>query len=628
MRASSLLDSDPAAAALKASAVLAEHPQHEGASLLFAAARRRLGDLASATSMIESLAAAHPNSAVMQLEVGRTHAAAGRTAAAIAALEGAVALDPQLADGWRELAAQHFAAGDTLRGDTSYAAYSRLVREPPELTDALVALSANRLDAADTLVRRELRQSPRNPAALRLLAGIADRRGDRFEAERCFRETLELAPGDSAAREELARLLHGQERVAESLPLIERLLAADPDNARFWLLKAQSLRLVGRSDEAVALVQKLLAKQPDAEAYGDAYWALADLKTYRFAAADLAAMRADLAQAPSPPKRGESDSLEGLEFALGKALEDEHQFAAAFEHYQRANSRHRAANDYDAEATTIFTGRSNTVFSAPFFAARAGWGSARRDPIFIIGMPRSGSTLLEQILASHPEVEGTRELPDIPNMVRNLAARTTADDPAEYPERVALLPREEIQALAERYLARVQEHRPRGLPRFVDKMLGNFSHVGLIQLMFPNATIIEARRHPLACTFSCYKQRFARGMNFSYDMSELGHYYRNYADAMAHLEAALPGRLYRVHYEQLIADPEAQVRRLLAHCGLPFDSACLRFYENRRIVLTISSEQVRMPLYSESVDQWRHFEPWLQPLRDALGDLPNRYPSP
>ncbi|MBV8306231.1 MAG: sulfotransferase [Gammaproteobacteria bacterium] len=268
--------------------------------------------------------------------------------------------------------------------------------------------------------------------------------------------------------------------------------------------------------------------------------------------------------------------------------------------------------------------RYRAVFSADFFKKCSGWGSERADPIFIVGMPRSGSTLLEQMLASHSQVEGTRELTDLPALVLELSRGPGS---ADYPEVADALERARIADLAQRYLARTRSYRPLGKARFVDKMLGNFTHVGLIHLMFPRAAIIDARRHPLGCTFSCYKQLFARGHLYSYDLQELGEYYREYADLMEHFAAVLPGRVHRVHYEQLIADPEAELRRLLDYCALPYEAQCLRFYENTRIVNTISSEQVRQPLYAESVDQWRNFEPWLGPLRQALGDLVEHYPA-
>jgi len=268
--------------------------------------------------------------------------------------------------------------------------------------------------------------------------------------------------------------------------------------------------------------------------------------------------------------------------------------------------------------------RFKNTFTSRFFSERADWGRSASDPVFIVGLPRSGSTLLEQILASHSEVEGTRELAYVPTIARDLAG--PPETAARYPENLALLGAAQVDALAARYLASAQKHRPVGKPRFVDKMHGNFASLGLIHLMFPRAAIIDVRRHPLASGFACYKQLFNPGMNFAYDLNELGRYYRDYVDLMDHIDTALPGRVYRLHYERLVTDTENEVRRLLDYCLLPFEPECLRFYENRRVAQTISSEQVRRPIYTAGLEQWRHFEPWLEPLKAALQELVDDYP--
>jgi tetratricopeptide (TPR) repeat protein len=652
MRATLLLDSDPSAAAHRASGILADAPGHPEANLLLAAACRKLGDPAAAVAALESLASPHCNTPFMQLELGRAYAAAGRGAEALNAFQRAVALDGGLADGWRELAGLSFAAGETQAGDAAFARYSRLTKDPPELSDAVVALGDGRLELAEALLLRRLELAPNDVAVLRLLADIAIRREDYAEAERRLIRCLEITPGFAAARYDLANLMFTLHRNSEVLPLVERLLATEPRNIDYLSLRAQALRLVGRSDEAIALMQGAVADHPDEErawllcghllrevgqqsraiemyrralvvrpGSGRAYASLANLKTFRFDGADLEAMQ----------ERLERGSLTGidrthLEFALGKALEDEGRFEPSFEHYARGNARHRTTITYDPGAMTAIAQRSIAVFTDGFFADRPAWGSGRADPIFIVGLPRSGSTLLEQILASHTQVEGTRELPDIPGLALEVTSRPNPAGGQGYPEPVARLDRAEIDAFAARYLKQTQVHRPPGKLRFVDKMLSNFVHIGLIQLMFPNAAIIDMRRHPFGCGFSCYKQHFARGLGFTYNLSEMGRYYRGYALLMEHYDTVLPKRVHRVYYEQLVADPEGEVRRLLDYCGLPFERGCLHFYENRRVVQTISSEQVRRPIYSESVDQWRHYEPWLGPLKEAVGDLAERYP--
>ena len=652
MRATVLLESDPAAAVRLASVMLERSPGHEAVQLLLATACRNLGNPARSQALLASLAGAQPGSATLQLELGRACAAAGRNAEAMSAFEAAVALDARLAEAWHGLAAQRFIAGDTHGGDLAYAQYDRLAPQPPEFNDAAIALGDRRLDVAIGSLKQRLQKAPEDVRALRMLATIACARDDNYESEEYLARCLRLAPGYAAARFDLASALCAQQRHAEAAPHVERLLASGPRNPGYLGLKAQSLRFYGQNAKAIALLQEAIADNPDdaeswlfyghlrrdtgaqagaIEAYrqalemqpgmGEAYWSLANLKTVRFTAADREAMEQFARRAPPGPGRAQ------LEFALGKACEDAAQYAQAFEHYARGNALHRATIFFAPADLTQSVRRSKALLTKQFFAERAGWGSQRADPIFIVGMPRSGSTLLEQILASHSQVEGTRELPDVPGMVRELIVSAKPAGESNYPDLVGTLRRDALEAYAARYLQQTQVHRPLGRPRFVDKMPGNFAHVGLIHLMFSRATVIDARRHPMGCCFSCFRQLFGRGQPFSYDQQELALHYRDYCELMEHFDAVLPGRVHRVYYEQLVADPEAEVRRLLEHCGLPFEPGCLKFYENRRVVTTISSEQVRRPINSDAVEQWRHFEPWLGTLAETLGDLVARYPT-
>jgi tetratricopeptide (TPR) repeat protein len=650
MRASMLLDAEPAAAARQAGDILAKDPGSEAAGLLLSAACRRMGNSASAVGIIESLALSHPGSALLQLELGCSYAAGSRTEEAISALERAVALDAGLAEAWRELSAQRLLSGETALADTAYTRYRQLASNPPDLADAYAAFDQNRLEAADLLARQRLQEGTNEVAVFTLLTAIAARRGDDLAEQAALNQLLLRAPCDGNAREQLVRLLIRQGRTADALPLIARLLAAEPDNSEFLMLKVGALQIAERHDEALALITQMISNHPDnpdfwllagnqqrylghpresidcyqraielRPSFGMAYWALSNLETFHPSSSQLENMQRQLHLVPPA-----SDDMTALEFSLGRALEDRAEFAAAFEHYARANRRARASFNYDPKATSAFVQRFKTTFVSGFFSARGTWGHAARDPIFIVGLPRSGSTLLEQILASHSHVEGTRELAYIPTMARELAG--APETAARYPENLASLGKSEVEALAARYLASAQIHRRHGKPRFIDKMGGNFVSIGLLHLMFPRAAIIDSRRHPIASGFACFKQLFNPGMNFAYDLGELGLYYRDYADLMEHIDATLPGRVYRVHYERLVTDTENEVRRMLAYCELPFEPECLRFYENRRVAQTISSEQVRRPIYSEGLDQWRHFEPWLGPLGDALGDLIEDYP--
>ncbi|MBS0375664.1 MAG: sulfotransferase [Proteobacteria bacterium] len=644
LRASLLLDADPGAAADGARRILEWAPDHEAATILLATACRRIGDPGRAVAILEPLGSAPEAPALLALELGRAYVAAGQLAEAAAAFERSVSRDQRLADGWRELAAARFAAGDPRGGDAAYARYAKLAPGPPQLADAAVALAEQRLGAAEALLRRELARSPGEPVAWRMLGEVALRREDYAAAEEHARAALARAPGDGSARQLLARALYLRQRSDEAMVELERLLAQDPGNAAILSLKAQVLRLLGRHAEALALVESIVAAEPTlADAWlqlgnlcreagageraiaayrraldlkpdcGEAYWSLANLKTFRFRDEERARMAAELGRTALLG----SDRIP-LEFALGKALEDAGEYAGAFEHYARGNALKRATFDFDPEGVHRDVARSQAVFSAAFFADRAGWGAPQADPIFIVGLPRSGSTLVEQILASQSAVEGTSELADLPAIAQQLLARSPGSG---WPEPVAALTREDCARLGAEYLERTRVHRPLGRPRFVDKMLPNFGLAGFIHLLLPRATIIDVRRHPMACGFSCFKQLFARGVPFSYDLGEIGRYYRDYAELMEHFDRVLPGRVHRLHYEQLVADPETEVRRLLAHCGLEFEPGCLRFYETRRAVLTVSSEQVRQPVYGDAVDQWQHFEPWLGPLKAALGAL-------
>jgi hypothetical protein len=309
-------------------------------------------------------------------------------------------------------------------------------------------------------------------------------------------------------------------------------------------------------------------------------------------------------------------------------LEDAGDYATSFAHYAHGNALRRRQLPYDATQGTQRRRRAEAVYTREFFEERAGSGDPDAAPVFIVGMPRAGSTLVEQILSSHPQVEATMELPDVIAIVRDLRARSPRPESTSYHDIVEAMDPGEFRALGARYLDTSRVQRKLGRPFFIDKMPNNFAHVGLIQLMLPNAKIIDARRHPMACCFSNFKQHFARGQAFSYDLADMGSYYADYVALMAHFDVVTPGRVHRVIYEDMVADTETQVRALLDYCGLEFDERCLRFFENDRPVRTASSEQVRQPIYRDGVDQWRHFEPWLEPLERALGQVLQHYPAP
>jgi tetratricopeptide (TPR) repeat protein len=521
-----------------------------------------------------------------------------------------------------------------------------------ELMRAAEALVDNDLAAAERILRPVLMARPTDVAAIRMMAELAGRLGRYPDAETLLRRALELAPAFAPARANLATALYRQNRPVEALAELDRLQGADEVNAGHQNLKAAALGRIGSYEEAILVYEQVLEKLPDqpkvwmsyghalktvgrqrdaiaayrraigvAPSLGEVWWSLANLKTVTFADADVAAMEAALAD----PGLGREDRFH-LHFALGRAQEERGAFQQSFTHYAEGNRLRAETIGYRAKETTVMVRRNEALFTPAFFAARAGQGCPAPDPIFILGMPRSGSTLVEQILASHSMVEGTMELPDIPAIARRIGGKPGTDE-ARYPECLADLDGEALRALGEEYLERTRIQRKTDRPYFIDKMPNNWAHAGFIRLILPNAKIIDARRHPLDCCFSNFKQHYARGQGFSYSLADMGHYYADYVALMAHLDGAMPAPLLRLIHERLIDDPEGEIRALLDRLGLPFEPACLAFHENARAVRTASSEQVRRPINREGLDQWRAFDPWLGPLKEALGPVLDAYPQ-
>jgi tetratricopeptide (TPR) repeat protein len=468
--------------------------------------------------------------------------------------------------------------------------------------------------------------------------------GREEEAETALRQCLSLAPEFAVARYHLATVLLRLNRIPDSLAELSILIEREPRNALFqlqraaaltaqgdheaaavcnraltqdypqlpeaWIAYGRSLQALGADQECIAAYRTVIALRPS---LGEAYWALANLKTFRFSAEELAAMEIQLRNVSSGADRA------FLHFALGKAYADAQVHAKAFDNYARGNALVRMTVSYDPDATTAYIANCKAQFTADFFETRAGAGCAAADPIFIVGMPRAGSTLLAQILASHSAIENAGELKDITEIARHLERTVAPERGVQYPDVLATLDGGALRNLGARYMESTRSARKLGRQFFVDKMPNNFPHLGLICLILPNAKIIDVRRHPMACCFSNFTQHYADGQRYTYRLSDLGRVYRDYVDLMAHFDQVLPGRIYRLHYEQLVAEPEAEVRRLLDYLGLPFEPTCLRFYENRGPVATVSSEQVRTPIFRDGLERWRDYEPWLAPLKAALG---------
>ena len=651
--AARLLVSNPAMAEAQASEILKVVPGHPEALLLQGAALRAQGRASEALELLEPLAAAQRGSPAVQLERGLALADLGRSREAVEALSQAVRLNPGLAPAWRALGDQFTLLGQGQAADDAYARQIKASVNDPALLEAATALCENRLAVAERLLRGFLKINPTDVAAIRMLAETGARLGRYEDAQTLLERCLELAPGFTAARYNYAVVLNRQTKGEAAISQIDQLLAKDPRNPAYrslkaaclgrigeyhktiaqyaelleeypdqpkaWMSYGHALKTVGRQDESIAAYKTSIAQLPS---LGEAWWSLANLKTFRFSGDDVATMQAQLERTDI-----EDDDRLHLNYALGKALEDARRYEPSFQHYARGAALRRAVFDYDPEETTAHVRRSKALFTPEFFAARAGMGSLREDPIFIVGLPRAGSTLIEQILASHTLVEGTMELPDVTAMARRLGGRSGKRDGSGYPGGLAALDPDRLGALGEDYLRSTSIQRKLGRPFFIDKMPNNFAHIGLIHLILPKAKIIDARRHPLACCFSGFKQHFARGQRFSYDLTDIGRYYADYVELMAHFDAVLPGRIHRVIHEDLVADPEGEVRRLLSYCGLAFEEACLRSHENERPVRTASSEQVRRPISAEGLEQWRNYEPWLGPLKAALGPVLEAYPA-
>lgn len=521
---------------------------------------------------------------------------------------------------------------------------------------AALALAEDRLPDAEAALRARLRDDATDVAAIRMLAEVAGRIGRYGDAEKLLLRALELAPGFGAARANLATVFYKQNRYADAVAALDAVLDEDPDNPAHANLKAAALGRIGGYDEAIALYEQLTGRFPDhaklwmsyghmlktvgrqdacIAAYrhalaadpglGELWWSLANLKTIRFEADDRAAMEAALAAADPADASRDDDRLH-LHFALGKAYDDAEDAKAAFGHYAAGNAIRAAQLGYDPAETRATVDAVIATCTADFFAARANAGDPAPDPIFILGMPRAGSTLVEQILASHSAIEGTMELPDIPALALGLG-RETQGEGRHWVAALADAPPERLAEMGAAFLRRTAVQRKTGKPFYIDKLPNNWRYVPLIRLILPNAKIIDARRHPLDCCWSNFRQHYAKGQAFSYGLTDMGAYYRDYVRLMAHIDAVQPGRVHRVIHEALLDDPEAQVRAMLSYLDLPFEDACMAFHTNARAVRTASSEQVRRPINRDGVDQWRPYEAWLGPLKDALGAVLEDYPA-
>jgi len=645
-----LLERGEYAAGLEAAEhLLGEVPENRDLLYMRAVAQRHLQRIPEALETLAQLESLYPDYGRLYQERGHCQVALRAAQPAIDAFLRAVNLNPALPASWKALQTLFRMTGRTADAETAAAHVGTLAGLPVPVVTASSMFADGEIIAAERMIRRFLLEHGDHIEGMRLLARIGIRLGVLDDAELLLEALLRLAPDYHAARFEYVGVLLDRQQPLKARAELEKLLVHEPRHAGYRTAYATATVALGEAPRGVELYRELLAEDPHSpgaaeihlsighalktlgrtqeaiEAYhaaaaersdfGDAYWSLANLKTYRFGDSELVAMR----EREAAPGTRPVDRFH-LCFALGKALEDRAEYRESFHYYARGNALKRSQSRYRPEIIERNARLQAEVCTAEFFAARRSVGCTSAEPIFVVGLPRAGSTLIEQILASHSQVDGTQELAEIPRIVAEMQGRAPDDAPPRYPGLLAGMRPAEFAALGERYLSLARPYRG-GKARFVDKMPNNFRHLGLIHLMLPNARIIDARREPMACCFSNFKQLFASGQEFTYSLEDIARYYRAYVELIAHWEAVLPGKILRVQHEELLEDFEAQVRRMLDFLGLPFEPACLEFYRTERSVRTASSEQVRQPIYKEGVDQWRNFEPWLGPLKAALGDL-------
>lgn len=616
-----------------------------------------------AADQMRDVPSGEPRSARRLYEVGLTYAALGEIEGAIDALRQATVLKPEFAAAWRRLADLLRQSGDPAAAQQADASYRRYAAKEGPIKRATKSLPTGKLQqseaklrheilrvpvtAAEVVLREHLRRNPTDASALFVLAEIMMGQDRYPEGEALLEHCLELAPGYDAARYNYAIALFRQQKAALALPHVQRLFASDPRHTKYRILLAGCFAKIGDFAQSIVLYEGLLKNTPrdhkillsysnalksvgrradSANACrtcleieptsGEAYLNLANLTVDALTSPDIATMRALLAK-PGLPVANRIH----INYALGRVLESAGDFASSFSHFAEGARLKRAGLFYDAGEATRRVERAIKLFSPTFFSDRP---SADRTtslnpvPIFIVGLPRSGTTLIEQILASHSEIEGTIELPDIDIIAQDLGDRFGRANRSSYPECLAALDAAEVAAIGARYIERTRIYRKTQRPYFIDKMPSNWAHIGLIHLILPEARIIDARRHPVATCFGAFKRCFAYGQNFSYELTELGRYYNDYVRMIAHFDIASPGLVHRVTYETMVEDTEREIHRLLAYLNLPVEPACLRFWDTERAVSTASSEQVRRPIFREGLNQWRHYESWLMPLQAVL----------
>jgi len=650
--ASSLLQNGRVADAQRSiQAILEAEPDSVEALYILAVCQRFLKQPENALVTLGRLKELQPAYGRAYQEAGHIHTAAGDKPAALRAYRHAVSLNDSLIASWKGIVDLLSSDANAELAVDARRQYEKLAALPPELLSVRNMTAEGHYYKAERLCRLFLKANPTYVEGMRLLADLGVKSGVLDDAEFLLESAVEFEPKNPFARHDYMTVLYRRQKYEQSLNQAKILVNSDPNNldhqisfanqsvavgdydaaleiydraievrphsAELHLVHGHALKTIGEVEPAVNAYRNAYQARPS---FGDAYWSLANLKTYRFTGDEVASMQVN--------ESDESTTVEDrahLCFALGKYFEDTEGYADSAEYYLRGNAMRKSQLRYEPQQMTHRLNLQKEICTETLFEKNIDGGHEAADPIFIVGLPRAGSTLLEQILASHSQVDGTLELPNIPAMAFRLAGRLRVDEEPLYPAVLHDLTPEQLQKMGEDFIEDTRVHR-QGAPYFIDKMPNNFRHIGLIQLMLPNAKIIDARRHPMACCFSGFKQLFASGQEFTYGLEEIGSYYRDYVELMDHWDKVLPGKVLRVQYEDVVADLETQVRRILDYCGLPFEASCLEFHKTERSVRTPSSEQVRQKIYKTGLEQWRHYEPWLDPLKDALGPVLQRYP--
>jgi tetratricopeptide (TPR) repeat protein len=625
--------------------VLETAPNNIDALYTLAVTQRMQRQIPAGLATIDKLIAIDPGYGRAWQERGHCLRDCGRGEEAVAAYQRAVTHNGALIASWRFLAEMHGAAGRDAPANFARAQYSHLLELPPELLSVASFIQEGRIYKAEQLCRAFLQRNGHHVEAMRLLADIGMKFNAYDEAEFLLESCKVLEPDNVSAHYDYVKVLRKRQKFELSLAEARELREKEPGNPEFEMLYANENLAIGNFDEAMLIYEALLGSMPNNPGisltyghalktvgrqedaitayrrayqvrpdYGDAFWSLANLKTYRFNDDEIVKMR----EREALPMTALDDRYH-LCFALGKALEDRSDYQDSFEYYERGNRLKREELKYNPARLTNEMRLQRELVTPELLDRFSGAGCTARDPVFIVGLPRAGSTLLEQILASHSQVEGTMELPNIFALAHKLDRQRLVGEEPEYPGNLTDLSHEDVTRFGEEFIRDTRVYRKEGTAYFIDKMPNNFRHIGLIHMILPNAKIIDARRGAMGCCFSGFKQLFAEGQEFTYGLSEVGTYYRDYVQLMDHWDKVLPGKILRVRYEDVVGDLETQVRRLLEYCELPFEEACINFHQTERAVRTASSEQVRQPIFKSGVDQWEHFSEHLDPLRAILG---------